>query len=101
DVPPAFDGDFDEGFATSLRLGLEGVVAKRADSPYVPGRRSSAWINVKHSLTQEVVVVGWRPGKRAIASLLLAVPDEDGTLRYAGRVGSGFSDRQLAEIEAR
>ncbi len=101
DVPPAFDGDFDEGFATSLRLGLEGVVAKRADSPYVPGRRSSAWIKVKHSLTQEVVVVGWRPGKRAIASLLLAVPDEDGTLRYAGRVGSGFSDRQLAEIEAR
>ena len=101
DVPPAFEGDFDEAFATSLRLGLEGVVAKRADSPYLPGRRSSGWVKVKHSLTQEVVVVGWRPGKRRIASLLLAVPDADGALRYAGRVGSGFSDRQLTEIEKR
>lgn len=101
DVPPAFDGDFDEAFATSLRLGLEGVVAKRADSRYLPGRRSSTWVKVKHSRTQEVVVVGWRPGKRKIASLLLAVPDDDGALRYAGRVGSGFTDRQLTEIAAR
>lgn len=101
DVPPAFDGDFDEAFATSRRLGLEGVVAKRADSRYLPGRRSSTWVKVKHSRTQEVVVVGWRPGKRKIASLLLAVPDDDGALRYAGRVGSGFTDRQLTEIAAR
>ena len=101
DVPPAFEGDFDEAFDTSERLRLEGVVAKRIDSVYAPGRRSSAWVKVKHSLMQEVVVVGWRPGKRTIASLLLAVPDDDGGLRYVGRVGSGFNDRQLAEISSR
>ena len=104
DVPPAFEGDFDEAFATSRRLGLEGVVAKRADSTYAPGRRGSAWVKVKHTRMQEVVVVGWRPGKGAragsIGSLLVAVP-RDGGLRYAGRVGTGFSDRQLAEIAAR
>src|SRR5690554_4826191 len=104
DVPPAFDGDFDEAFATSERLGLEGVVAKRTDSPYSPGRRSAHWVKVKHSHAQEVVVIGWRPGKGgragSIGSLLLAVPDGE-ELRYAGRVGSGFSDRQLAEIADR
>src|SRR5690606_16703734 len=84
DVPPAYEGDFDEAFATSARLGLEGVVATRTDSAYAAGRRSSAWVKVKHAHAQEVVVVGWRPGKRKIASLLLAVPAQDGALRYAG-----------------
>ena len=104
DVPPVFAGDFDEAFATSRRLGLEGVVAKRTDSPYRPGRRTSAWVKVKHSLHEEVVVIGWRPGKggraRSIGSLLVAVPEGSG-LRYAGRVGTGFTDRQLTEIAER
>lgn len=104
DVPPVFDGAFDEAFATSRRLGLEGVVAKRTDSPYRPGRRTAAWVKVKHSLHEEVVVIGWRPGKggraRSVGSLLVAVPEGTG-LRYAGRVGTGFTDRQLTEIAER
>lgn len=99
-VPPAFDGDLSAALATSRRLGLEGVVAKRRDGAYVPGR-SRGWVKVKHARDQEVVVVGWRPGLGArghlMASLLLAVPDEEG-LRYVGRVGSGFTDAERRDL---
>jgi len=101
DVPPVFEGDLDAALATSRRLRLEGVVAKRPDSTYVAGRRSRAWVKLKHHRAQEVVVAGWRPGtgRRAggVGSLLLGVPDGDG-LRYVGRVGTGFSDRQLDDL---
>ena len=101
DVPPVFEGDLDAALRTSRRLRLEGVVAKRPDSTYVAGRRSRAWIKLKHHRAQEVVVAGWRPGtgRRAggVGSLLLGVPDEGG-LRYVGRVGTGFTDRQLDDL---
>lgn len=96
-VPPAFDGDLDAAMSTSKQLGLEGVVAKRRDSTYVVGRRSQQWLKLKHARSQEVVVVGWRPGHgdrtHLMGSLLLAVPD-DGRLVYVGRVGSGFTDAE-------
>ncbi|MEE6288357.1 ATP-dependent DNA ligase [Georgenia sp. MJ173] len=99
-VPPAFDGDLDAAVAASRKWRLEGVVAKRRDSPYTPGRRSRAWLKIKHVAAQEVVVVGWRPGQGSrsgkVGSLLLAVPDGD-ELRYVGRVGTGFSDREASE----
>ncbi|OUE25305.1 ATP-dependent DNA ligase [Clavibacter michiganensis] len=99
-VPPAFDGDLDGALATSRELGLEGVVAKRVDAPYESGRRSSAWIKIKHHRAQEVVVGGWRPGSGSrssgIGSLLVGVPGPDG-LEYAGRVGTGFTERDLAD----
>jgi bifunctional non-homologous end joining protein LigD len=99
-VPPAFDGDLDEALATSRGLGLEGVVAKRVDAPYESGRRSSAWLKVKHHRAQEVVVGGWRPGSGSrasgVGSLLVGVPGPDG-LAYAGRVGTGFTERDLAD----
>ncbi|WP_374946737.1 ATP-dependent DNA ligase [Agreia sp.] len=103
-VPPAYEGDLDEALAASAELRLEGVVAKKRDSTYRQGKRSPAWIKLKLHKTQEVVVVGWRPGagRRAdtIGSLLLAVPQE-GELRYVGRVGTGFSERDLSELKAR
>jgi bifunctional non-homologous end joining protein LigD len=99
-VPPAFDGDLAEALATSRELGLEGVVAKRVDAPYESGRRSSAWLKVKHHRAQEVVVGGWRPGSGSrasgVGSLLVGVPGPDG-LEYAGRVGTGFTERDLAD----
>jgi bifunctional non-homologous end joining protein LigD len=80
------------------------VVAKRLNSSYLPGRRSSDWRKVKNIRTQEVVVVGWKPGngRRAgtIGSVLLAIPGPDG-LDYAGKVGTGFSDAALTALHAK
>ena len=100
-VPPAYTGSFDHAWRAAEELGLEGVVAKRTDSAYTPGERSSAWLKIKRALHQEVVVVGVRTGRRDIASLLVAVPDDEGELRYAGRVGTGFSNAQLVDIGAK
>ncbi|HUC04482.1 MAG TPA: non-homologous end-joining DNA ligase [Acidimicrobiales bacterium] len=81
--------------------GLEGVIAKQRSSTYLPGRRSEAWIKVKNFRTQEVVIGGWTPGAGArvgtIGALLVGIPSASG-LRYAGKVGTGFSDRDLQEL---
>ncbi|HKS03026.1 MAG TPA: ATP-dependent DNA ligase [Arthrobacter sp.] len=86
---------------SARELGLEGVMAKRADSRYVSGQRTHTWIKLKIEQTQEVVVGGWRPGKgdrsNTVGSLLVGIP-EGKTLRYVGRVGSGFSMRELEEL---
>ncbi|MDY6999947.1 MAG: ATP-dependent DNA ligase [Actinomycetota bacterium] len=80
----------------------EGVVAKRRDSTYQPGRRSSSWIKAKLWNTQEVVIGGWRAGNggrsSGIGALLIGVPGVDG-LQFAGRVGTGFTDRELAALK--
>nr|WP_142059085.1 ATP-dependent DNA ligase [Pseudarthrobacter sp. B4EP4b] len=86
---------------SARELGLEGVMAKRTDSRYVSGQRTRTWIKLKLDQTQEVVVGGWRPGKGAragsVGSLLVGIPDGQ-NLRYVGRVGSGFSWRELTEL---
>lgn len=101
-MPPVFEGHADAAIAASLSLGLEGIVAKRRDSTYTPGRRSNSWVKVKHHLAQEVVIGGWRPGKgrRAgqVGSLLMGVPGVGGALHYVGRVGTGFRDSDLDTI---
>ncbi len=102
-VPPAFPGDGpgdgEAVLASTRQQGLEGVVAKRRDSRYLPGRRTDAWVKVKHVRRQSAVVVGWQPGEggRAgrVGSLLLAVQGEGG-LEFAGHVGTGFSAAALA-----
>ncbi|MCC2634335.1 MAG: ATP-dependent ligase-like protein, partial [Ramlibacter sp.] len=97
DVPPR------QMLDSACRLGLEGVIAKRRDSAYVC-RRSSDWIKLKCKRRQEFVIGGWTDpkGSRAgIGSLLLGVHDDDGKLRYAGNVGTGFNDRTLAEVRRR
>ncbi len=81
--------------------GLEGVVAKRLDTPYEPGRRSACWVKVKNLNRQEVVIGGWMPGegrrRERIGALLVGVR-EDGRLRYAGRVGTGFTEAELDRL---
>jgi bifunctional non-homologous end joining protein LigD len=83
---------------------LEGVVAKRLDSRYEPGHRARTWIKIPLRHTQEVIIGGWRPGEgnRAgtIGALLLGVYDETGQLRYAGDIGTGFTDRMLRDLQA-
>ncbi|WP_456285065.1 ATP-dependent DNA ligase [Microbacterium sp. JZ101] len=99
-VPPVFD-DVDIALDVAREHALEGIVAKRRSSPYRPGTRTEDWLKVKLTHTQEVVIGGFRRGRGgragSFASLLLGVPDADG-LRYVGRVGTGFSDRELRRL---
>ena len=84
--------------------GLEGVVAKRLDSHYEPGRRTGAWLKIKHTRRQELVIGGWIPGEgrraRRIGALLMGY-HRDGTFVYAGRVGTGFTEKTLSELHAK
>ncbi len=102
--PPYFHGGGAELLAASRERDLEGVVAKRLDSVYLPGRRSEAWVKVKNLRTQEVVIAGWKPGEGrrtgTIGSLLLGVNTEDG-LAYAGHVGTGFTEATLRDLRSR
>ncbi len=103
-VPPIFDGDLRAARETADQLGLEGVVAKRRNSIYQPGRRAHTWLKIKLHRMQEVVIGGWREGQGrrggGVGSLLMGIPTEAG-LHYVGRVGSGFNDRQLDDIQAK
>jgi bifunctional non-homologous end joining protein LigD len=104
DTPPVFLGSGAEALATSRESGLEGVVAKRVDSPYQPGRRTHSWVKIKNQRTQEVVIGGWKPGEGrrsgGIGSLLLGVPGPRG-LEYVGHVGTGFTVAALEDLSAR
>ncbi|MBY6707329.1 ATP-dependent DNA ligase [Rhodococcus sp. BP-241] len=100
-VSPLLPGTAAGALSESERRGWEGIVAKRRDSTYEVGRRSTSWIKVKNWRTQEVVIGGWRAGKGSrtgsIGSLLLGIPSENG-LHYVGRVGTGFTERQRADL---
>ncbi|CAB4894348.1 unannotated protein [freshwater metagenome] len=104
-TPGAYVGQGEGLLAATAEQGLEGVIAKRTDAIYRPGRRSDAWLKVKHELRQEFVVGGWIPGKggRAgvLGSLQLGVYDADGALRYAGGVGTGFDQETLKILTAK
>ena len=101
-VPDLLAGDGDQALEHSRERGLEGVVAKRRDATYQPGRRSAAWIKDKHWKTQEIVIGGWKAGEggrsSGIGALLMGIPG-DGGLRFAGRVGTGFTERELAKLK--
>jgi bifunctional non-homologous end joining protein LigD len=103
-VPDAVDLPIEAAMASSKKAGLEGIVAKDRESTYASGRRSTAWIKVKHHGTQEVVVGGWKPGEgrraNGVGSLLLGIP-HGRKLSYVGKVGTGFGDAALDEIAAR
>jgi len=99
---PPESADGAQAYAISRDLGFEGVVAKRVDSIYEPGRRSPAWRKVKHLLRQEFVVGGWVSGQGAradrIGALLVGYADANRVLRYAGKVGTGFTDAELERL---
>ncbi|SBS79274.1 conserved hypothetical protein [uncultured Mycobacterium sp.] len=101
-VPPLIDGDGPDAIEFSRKKKWEGVVAKKWDSTYQPGRRSAAWIKDKNWNTQEAVIGGWREGNggrsSGIGALLLGIPD-DGGLRFIGRVGTGFSEKELTRLK--
>ena len=103
---PAFHrGDGKALLQATRERGLEGVVAKRLDSPYEPGRRSGGWIKVKNVHTEDFVIGGWMPGegrrRERLGALLVGRREPDGGLRYAGRVGTGFTEQVLDDLMAR
>jgi bifunctional non-homologous end joining protein LigD len=102
-IPPFWtDVDGQTMLDTARENGLEGVVAKKTDSTYRPGRRSPAWIKTPLRSNTEVVVGGWVPGAGAasggIGSLLLGAHNADGDLVYIGHVGTGFSAAMRREL---
>jgi bifunctional non-homologous end joining protein LigD len=102
-VPPSFS---DVTGAALLEIarghGLEGIVAKRRAGRYEPGRRSPGWVKTALVRTLEVLIGGWTPGEgrraRTFGSLLLGAHDTDGSLRYLGHVGTGFTDAVLDQL---
>jgi DNA ligase D-like protein (predicted ligase)/DNA ligase D-like protein (predicted 3'-phosphoesterase) len=101
-VPDQLPGDGPEALEYAHEHQWEGVVAKRKDSTYQPGRRSKSWIKHKLWLTQEVVIGGWRQGEggrsSGIGALMLGIP-ADGGLHFAGRVGTGFTEKELSKLK--
>jgi bifunctional non-homologous end joining protein LigD len=110
-TPANHVGDGKGLLEASQLQGLEGIVAKRLDSTYTPGRRSRAWIKVKNVGRQELVIGGWTQGEGgrsgSIGALLTGyyepadVPSEERRLRYAGKVGTGFTAQTLAGLRSR
>jgi bifunctional non-homologous end joining protein LigD len=89
--------------AEACRRGLEGIISKRRDAPYRGGRVGS-WLKVKCTARQELVIVGFtepQGSRTGLGALLLGVRDGKGPLRYAGRVGTGFTRKSLLDLTRR
>ena len=101
-VPTHRIGDGAALLAASAEQGLEGVMAKRLGSPYVPGKRSPNWRKVKNRTQVEVVIGGFNTGTgnrgSTFGALLVGIPAADGTLKYAGGVGTGFTQARLESL---
>jgi bifunctional non-homologous end joining protein LigD len=96
-------GNGPEFLAGARRLGLEGVISKRHGQPYRPGRTTD-WLKVKCGLEQEFVIIGWTEperGRTGFGALLLGVHDQEGSLLPVGKVGTGFSEKSLADLRSR
>lgn len=103
-VPANHPGEGKRLLAATAQQGLEGIVAKRLECRYEPGRRSGNWLKIKHTMRQELVIGGWMPGEgrrtKRIGALLMGYY-EDGEYRYAGRVGTGFTEKTLTDLQKR
>ncbi|MFC4377285.1 ATP-dependent DNA ligase [Nocardia halotolerans] len=97
-VSALLEGPGGAAMELSREQGQEGVIAKRVDSVYQPGKRAQTWIKQRNWRSREVVIGGWRPSTaRPFKSLLLGIPHED-ELVYVGRVGTGFDTNQQRRI---
>jgi bifunctional non-homologous end joining protein LigD len=101
-APAHVVGNGAQVLGVSAEQGLEGVIAKRLDCPYEPGRRSNGWVKIKNVQREELLICGWLPGegkrRERIGALIVGVRDPDGRLRYAGRVGTGFTEAELDRL---
>jgi bifunctional non-homologous end joining protein LigD len=101
-VPAYHHGEGKALLKATRELGIEGIVAKRLDSTYDLGRRAGAWVKIKNVNEQDVVIGGWTPGEGGRSSTLGALAAgvyDDGKLSYAGKVGTGFTEGTLAQLQ--
>jgi bifunctional non-homologous end joining protein LigD len=102
---PHRNGEYGEQlYRDACERGLEGVIAKRADSPYLSGGRSRDWLKLKCHAEQELVIGGYTAPKGSrteFGALLVGYYDDQGTLRYAGKVGTGFDHHTLRDLGER
>jgi bifunctional non-homologous end joining protein LigD len=99
-VSSTFEGQGIELFNLAKRRNLEGIVAKRKNSVYLPGRRPSSWLKIKARMQQEAVICGLtraRGSRKHFGALVLGVR-ENGAMRYVGHTGIGFTAAQLEEV---
>jgi len=92
--------DGESFFKVAEQRGLEGILAKRADSKYLPGKRSKDWLKLKTKKRQEAIICGFtepKGSRNKFGSLVLGVYDE-GDLVYIGQAGTGFTDNDLKDI---
>ncbi len=106
-TPAYHEGDGRELLAATAEHNLEGILAKRLDAPYRPGERSQEWLKIKNTNRQELVIGGWLQGKGhragSLGALLVGYYEGEGeerSLRYAGRVGTGFNEAELERLSA-
>jgi bifunctional non-homologous end joining protein LigD len=101
-VTPSHEGDGDAMLENARATQMEGLVAKRLDSIYIPGQRSPSWIKLKIIHRQEFVIGGWVPERSGaanrIGALLIGYYDCNGKLRYVGKVGTGLSAEDHAPL---
>ncbi len=98
-----FRGDGEKVYRAALDNGLEGIIGKRADSRYLPGKRSPDWLKFKGVKSDDFIVAGYTRGTGArsatFGSLVMGYYDEKKDLRYAGNVGTGFDNKALNSMK--
>ena len=90
----------DAFFEVARQKDLEGIMAKKADSLYYPGKRTNEWLKIKHHKSDEAIIAGFtapRGGRKYFGALVLGIK-KDGKLLYAGHTGSGFNEQSLKEL---
>src|SRR3954463_7568421 len=105
-TPAYHEGQGEALLQASAQQGLEGIVAKRLDSAYEPGKRNGTWLKIKNTRSQELVIGGWVPGEGRrqgpTRALLMGYYDHEEPppqLRFAGKVGTGFDANELDMLE--
>ena len=102
-ISESFNAGATEFFEVAKKLNLEGIIAKKADSIYLPDKRTRDWLKIKTGKRQEVVIGGFtnNEGSNKVFSALLVGVNENGTLRYTGKIGTGFSQKLQQEMMER
>ena len=100
-ISESFESSGSEFFSVADQLGLEGIIAKKADSTYIPGSRPKTWLKIKTEKRHEAVVAGYtrnEDSSKQFSALVLGVYDDNNKLKFIGQVGTGFTDQAQTDL---